>query len=125
MNFLQAVLSCFKSYATFSGRAPRSEYWYWTLFTVLALATLHIADVVVFHIDVHNPHAIYPLRTAFALFTFLPALAVTARRLHDTNRSGWWFLLVFTIIGNIPLLIWCCPKGTEGENRFGADPLTT
>jgi uncharacterized membrane protein YhaH (DUF805 family) len=63
-----------------------------------------------------------PLTGILSLITFLPTLAVAVRRLHDVDRSGWWLLLDFTIIGMFyPLLVWRCRKGTEGANRFGPD----
>ena len=60
----------------------------------------------------------------FSLLTFIPSIAVATRRLHDVNRSGWWLLLSFTVIGLIPLFIWAVSKGTEGKNRFGKNPLS-
>jgi uncharacterized membrane protein YhaH (DUF805 family) len=58
-----------------------------------------------------------------SLATLLPTLAVSARRLHDIDRSGWWTLLIFTVIGYIVLIYWACLRGTVGANRFGSDPL--
>ena len=57
------------------------------------------------------------------LFIIIASTCLVIRRLHDVDRSGWWYLIVFTIVGMIPLLIWYCTKGTEGDNRFGVDPL--
>jgi uncharacterized membrane protein YhaH (DUF805 family) len=62
---------------------------------------------------------------ALALALVAPSIAVAVRRLHDVNRSGWWMLLAFTIIGVIPLLYWLIKKGTDGPNRFGEDRLAT
>lgn len=126
MNFPQAVTTCFKKYATFTGRAARSEYWFWVLFTVLASIVANVVDMSLFGIDMSNPEsaqAFKPVSSIFSLATLVPGLAVSARRLHDTNRSGWWLLLAFTIIGIIPLIIWYCTRGNEGDNRFGSDPL--
>jgi uncharacterized membrane protein YhaH (DUF805 family) len=124
MTFQQAIKSGFKNYVTFTGRAARSEYWYWALFCVLAGIVTQKLDVAIFHVDTHGPHALSPLHTIFSLLVFLPWLALAVRRLHDVNRSGWWLLIAFTIIGVLfPLLYWKCKKGTDGENRFGADPL--
>ena len=53
----------------------------------------------------------------------LPSIAVSVRRLHDIDRTGWWMLIAFTGVGLILLLIWDCIKGTRGANRFGPDPL--
>ena len=120
MNFLEAVESCvLDKYATFSGRASRSEYWYWILFTVLARPVIKMIDIAAFHINIANHHAFYPLYTIFIFAAWPPTFAVLARRLHDTNRSGWWQLISLTIIGIIPLIYWECQKGDEGENQFG------
>jgi uncharacterized membrane protein YhaH (DUF805 family) len=118
VNFFQAVGSVIRNYVTFSGRAPRSEYWYWVLFALIASAALRTLDAAIFF-DAETG----PLQTVFGILTFLPGLAVAVRRLHDIDRSGWWVLIVFTIVGIIPLIYWACLKGTDGPNRFGADPL--
>lgn len=124
MNFFQAIASGFSNYVTFSGRAARSEYWYWVLFIFLCSMAANLLDVAVFHISLADPHAVRPFRGIFSLATFLPTLAMAVRRLHDVDRRGWWELIMFTIIGIIfPLLIWKCRKGTAGDNRFGPDPL--
>jgi len=64
-----------------------------------------------------------PLYTINALVLFIPGIAVAVRRLHDTDRSGWWFLLAFTVIGILLLLYWYVQPGTQGMNRYGYDPL--
>jgi uncharacterized membrane protein YhaH (DUF805 family) len=114
MNFSQAVTSCFGKYVGFEGRAPRSEYWYWTLFSV-------IANIVAGIIDSALSLGLVGLVVSLALL--LPSIAVSIRRLHDLDRTGWWLLIVLTGIGAIVLLVWDCMKGTTGSNRFGADPL--
>ena len=111
MNFTQAISSGFRKYVEFSGRATRSEYWYWTLFTSLGYLIALIVDAFT------TGFLVYLL---FALATFLPSMAVTIRRLHDVDRSGWWIhLSLVPIIGAIVLLIWYVSEGTPGENRFG------
>jgi uncharacterized membrane protein YhaH (DUF805 family) len=111
MSFGQAVSTCFGNYATFSGRAVRSEYWYWALF-------LSIFGLILGVIDLMLPYRI--LLTVFNLATVLPGLAVTVRRLHDTDRSGWWWFIAFIpLIGTILLFVWLCTRGTPGPNRFG------
>ena len=118
MNFTQAITSGFQNYVNFSGRAARSEFWFWTLFSFLATAAAGIIDMVAF-----ANAAVSPLNILVSLALFLPGLAVSVRRLHDLDRTGWWLLLVFTVIGVILLLVWDCMKGTTGPNRFGPDPL--
>ena len=92
MDIVSAVKSCFAQYAGFSGRAPRSEFWWFALFQlgVLVIATM-ISQV---------------LYGIAALALLLPALAVGARRLHDIGRSGWWQLLSLTGIGTLVLIYW-------------------
>jgi len=118
MDFIEAIKSGFRNYVTFKGRAARSEYWYWTLFAVLVSLAGEIADNVLFESPSSGLFA--PL---ISLGLFLPGLAVSVRRLHDLDRTGWWLLLIFTIVGIILLLIWSCIKGTKGANRFAPDPL--
>ena len=64
-----------------------------------------------------------PIYVISNLALLVPGIAVAARRLHDIDRTGWWFLITLTIIGNIWLIVWWCTKGTAGRNRFGPDPL--
>ncbi len=118
MDFFGAVRICFNKYVNFGGRASRSEFWLFVLFVVLGGLILGVIDGVV-GVEQGDPVS---LGNAFGLLTFLPGLAVAVRRLHDTNRSGWWYLISFTIIGYIPLLYWWCVKGEEGENRLGLEP---
>jgi uncharacterized membrane protein YhaH (DUF805 family) len=111
MTFGQAVNACFSKYVTFSGRAGRSEYWYWVLFTAIAAVVLLIIDRAL-------PHHV--LQPAFEVATFLPGLAVLIRRLHDIDRNGWWWLIAFIpLVGVIVLLVWLCRGGSPGPNRFG------
>jgi uncharacterized membrane protein YhaH (DUF805 family) len=115
MGFSQAITSGFSKYVTFSGRASRSEYWYWVLFVIVAEIVTSIVDFVIGY---------QVTTTLFGLAVILPGLAVAFRRLHDLDRSAWWFLIAFIpIIGWIVLIIWYCARGTVGQNRFGPDPL--
>lgn len=118
MTFGDAITTCFKKYATFSGRAVRSEYWYFFLFCFLASLGASILDGALFA-SADAMHQSGPLNTIFSLGTLLPSLAVACRRLHDIGRSGWWILIAFTGIGILLLLYWYCQKGTDGENAFG------
>jgi|SRR5450631_541444 uncharacterized membrane protein YhaH (DUF805 family) len=115
MGFVDAIKSGFGNYVNFSGRAARSEFWYWTLFTVLANLVAGIIDAVLGGVGL--------VGLIVSLALLLPGIAVSVRRLHDLDRTGWWLLLVFTGIGVILLLVWDCMKGTTGPNSHGADPL--
>jgi uncharacterized membrane protein YhaH (DUF805 family) len=110
-----------RKYATFEGRARRKEYWYFVLFYVLAIVALAIVDEM---IGTFSEEAeIGLLSGLFVLATFIPSLAVTVRRLHDTDRSGWWILInLIPIIGAIVLLVFTVLDSQPGENRFGANP---
>jgi uncharacterized membrane protein YhaH (DUF805 family) len=119
MNFQAAVASCFSKYATFSGRAPRSEYWYFVLFCILASIVTAILDTALF-----RRAGFSPLSTIASLGLVLPSLAASVRRLHDTGRSGWWVLLLFVpLVGQIILIVWYCTRGEPGPNRFGPPPF--
>jgi len=120
MIFWQAIASGFKNYVTFSGRAIRSEYWFWVLFSLLGGLATEILDAGIFSSDIPSAS---PPNGVFNLLTFLPSLAISVRRLHDIDRSGWWVLVAFTIIGIFVLIYWACKRGTPGANRFGPDPF--
>jgi uncharacterized membrane protein YhaH (DUF805 family) len=120
MPIKEAISYCFRNYVGFKGRAARSEYWYWTLFVYLLLIVAWLIDMTVFGF---NTTGVNPMAVLASLATLLPTLAVSARRLHDIDRSGWWALLIFTVIGYIVLIYWACLRGTVGANRFGSDPL--
>jgi uncharacterized membrane protein YhaH (DUF805 family) len=117
MGFGQAISAGFSNYVNFSGRACRSEYWYWVLFIILADIVAGIIDYLL---------GMQIVSSLFGLVTLLPGIAVSIRRLHDLDRTGWWILLaLIPLIGWIILLIWYISKGTDGPNRFGPDPLAT
>lgn len=119
MNFWQAVSSVFRRYAEFSGRSCRSEYWYFTLFSFIVSTSLAMLDRAIFP---HYPWS--PLQAIYGVAVLLPTLAVGIRRLHDIDRSGWWLLIwLIPIVGWIILIVWACRKGSDGDNRFGPDPL--
>lgn len=107
MSFGEAIWSFFKNYARFSGRASRSEFWYSMLFVVAVLVTLNIGD---------------PSELLGALFfcaVFLPTIAVSARRLHDTNRSGRLQILsLLGPIGTIAVIVWYCTKASDQSPVF-------
>lgn len=111
-----------KKYATFSGRARRKEYWLFFLFAMVVNIILRIVDGAIGTLDYQLGLGL--LSGIFSLAILIPSIAVAVRRLHDTDRKGWWFLLIFVpIVGAIALIIFFCMKGTDGENRFGSDPL--
>ncbi len=119
MKFDQAIKSVFSKYATFAGRAPRSEFWFWILFTTLVGTGASILDHAVNFLIGYDNGVIAGL---WGLATIPPFLTVSVRRMHDTDRAGWWLLLFFIpFIGGVVLIVWFCTRGTTGYNRFGAD----
>jgi uncharacterized membrane protein YhaH (DUF805 family) len=118
MNFGEAIKSAFQNYATFSGRAQRSAFWYWYLFQIIVYVVAMMLDQYV--LDYEGPGLLYGLA---ALALLLPSLAVGVRRLHDIDRTGWWLLIALTGIGGIVLIVFWATRGTVGPNRYGPDPL--
>ena len=107
-------IGCWKKFADFSGRARRKEYWMFVLFNMIASFVCGFFDGLL---------GLGFLSGLYALVVLLPSLAVTARRLHDTNRSGWWMLIAFLpVIGSIWLLILLVLDSQLGPNRFGPNP---
>jgi len=116
MNIQTSIKTCFNKYATFSGRASRSEFWFFVLFSILLSLVTLVIDTMLLG---YYAYDFSPINTIAAIITFLPNLAVACRRLHDVNRSGWWQLLHLTIIGSIVLLVWWITQGENKKNEFG------
>jgi uncharacterized membrane protein YhaH (DUF805 family) len=119
MGFGSAIATCFRKYVDFRGRARRPELWWWMLFYYLLIFGLTFVDIGI-------TAAGGPGVTSFLaiLAVFLPTLAVQVRRLHDTDRSGWFILLaMIPLVGFIVLIVFWCQRGTDGPNRFGDDGL--
>ena len=124
MTFGQAIQSGFKNYARFEGRATPSEYWWFVLFYILIIfGTSLVGGVVAGLLGRHGGEVVSGvfalLFVVILLGLILPMLAVTIRRLHDTNHSGAWLLLHFVPFGGIVLLVWYCTSGTPGPNKYG------
>jgi uncharacterized membrane protein YhaH (DUF805 family) len=117
MNWYFKVL---KQYAVFSGRARRKEYWMFTLFNIIVSFILVIGEGIIGDITGADLSIISWL---YGLAIVLPSIGVSIRRLHDIDRSGWWFLLsLIPILGEIALLIFYVKDGTPGENQYGPNP---
>ena len=117
MDFQTSIKTCFDKYAIFSGRASRSEFWWFFLFGILGGLIAAVIDVMIFgySVDVTGP-----IGWIFTIVIFLPSIAVGARRLHDTDKTGWWQLLWITIIGGLLIIIWQATMGEKKKNRYGA-----
>ena len=113
MDFATAVKTVvMEKYANFSGRAMRSEYWWFVLAYLIAYLVLSIVDYAL---------GAQLLTTILSLGLLIPSIAVGVRRLHDLDKSGWWLLLgLIPLIGRLVLIYWFCQPGTPGPNRFGA-----
>ncbi|MFI5734122.1 DUF805 domain-containing protein [Kribbella sp. NPDC051587] len=107
-----------KKYAVFRGRARRKEYWLYTLVNLVVSIVLAIVDRLL-----GTDGRIDLISGVYGLLVLVPTLAVTVRRLHDTDRSGWWILLnLFPVVGWLVVLVFNVMDGTPGPNRHGADP---
>lgn len=117
MSFMDAVKTCFTKYADFSGRARRSEYWYFTLFDLLVsmvFNTLARATGLGFF---------SVIMSLFSIAILIPGLAVAWRRLHDIGKGGANYLFILIpLVGAIMLIVWFAKEGQIGDNAFGPDP---
>ena len=121
MNFRIAIIKCFMLYAIFSGRAKRAEFWWFFLFCMIVGLMGSVIDAALGLDTAIRGNGVFT--TLIQLATFLPSIAVGSRRLHDTNRSGWWQLLwIVVFIGWIPLIIWLASTSKNENNRFGDEP---
>ena len=103
MGFLEAVKTCFGKYATFSGRARRSEYWWFALLS-FTLSFIPVVNMI------------------YGLAALIPGIAVCVRHLHDTGRSGWWLLLALVPIVNLILIYFYICDSQPGANQYGENP---
>lgn len=118
MDLGTAIRTCLGNYVTFTGRARRAEFWWWVVAYLAAATVAAVFDVAAFGDD----DALFT--GLLGLLAFLPTVAVSARRLHDIDKSGWWQLLwLIPIIGQLILIYWMAQPGETGPNRFGRDPL--
>jgi uncharacterized membrane protein YhaH (DUF805 family) len=109
-----------KRYAEFSGRTRRKEYWLFLLLTIGLGIVAGIIDRALLGATAYGP-----VTAILYLGLLVPSIAVSIRRLHDTDRSGWWLLIaLIPLVGAIILIVFYATDGTKGSNRFGADPKT-
>ncbi|BCL17304.1 DUF805 domain-containing protein [Micromonospora sagamiensis] len=122
MSFTAAVRSVLSQYVGFGGRARRAEYWWFALFSLLVGLAASILDIALdTNIGESVTSGLFSLIANLVLL--LPSLAVGVRRLHDTDRSGWWVLIgLIPLIGAIVLVVFFVQDGTPGPNRFGPSP---
>lgn len=114
MSLPEAVTTVLQKYVDFSGRARRSEYWWWILAYCIALGVAQAISIAI-HTEI--------LYLLVILAVILPTLSVGVRRLHDTDRSGWWILInIIPLIGAIIFLVFTVSDSTPGDNQYGPSP---
>jgi uncharacterized membrane protein YhaH (DUF805 family) len=117
MTFQKSIEVCFKKYAIFEGKANRAEYWWFFLFLILMGIALGVIDGTIFPVRTEK-WGTGPIGILWSLGTLIPSISVGARRLHDTNRSGWWQLLWLTGIGiPIVLIFYALPSRDDLNNE--------
>ena len=121
MNIKESVISVFSNWLNFSGRACRSEYWYFYFSAILIAFFLGFIEG---FIGIYNQEIGYgPLTALFQIIIIIPSLSVISRRLQDRGISGWWQLSYFTIIGILVIIILLMLPAKEDENKWGRNPL--
>lgn len=120
MNLLDAIKSGFRNYARFSGRARRSEFWFWVLFNVLVSLVGSGFDNA---LGLANSTGNGPFQGLFALALIVPNLAMGWRRMHDTGKNGAMYLIgIIPVIGWILVIVWACQDSQPGQNQYGPSP---
>lgn len=128
MTAVDAVKSAYRNYLTFSGRAIRSEYWWFMLFQIVVAIIIAVLEGggsgQMGGGEMGYSYNAGPIGIVWSLVNLLPGIGLGIRRLHDLDKSGWWLLIALVpLIGAIVLIVWFATKGTTGPNRFGADKL--
>lgn len=118
---MNAYVAAMRRYVTFSGRASRKEFWmFWLIAALLAVAAYAIDQV----LGTATEGSVGIIYGIVLLLHFLPSLSAAVRRFHDTDRSGWWYLILFVpLVGGIIFLVFLCKRSTPAPNRFGPAPL--
>jgi uncharacterized membrane protein YhaH (DUF805 family) len=124
MTFTQSIQTVFSKYATFSGRATRSEFWWWILFIAIVMFVAGLLDSVLvgpaLGFGWFAQNGGQPLSVLVSLGLLVPNIAVAVRRLHDIGRTGWWVLIGFIpLIGFVVLLYWYVQPSEDGQNQYG------
>ena len=120
MSMVDAYKAMWKNYAKFSGRARRSEYWWVILAQTLISTAFSLINMVAGDSALAVANVVI---SVYGLATLIPMISLAVRRLHDIEKSGWWYLLnCIPCIGSIILIVFFCKEGTAGSNRYGDDP---
>ena len=117
---MEYYLKAFKNYASFTGRARRSEYWFFLLFNLIAYGAIFILDLFIMNV---TGIAFSPFYLIYAVAVIIPTFALIVRRLHDVGKSGWfYFIILIPVIGAIWLIVLFCTEGEQGTNQYGENP---
>ena len=123
MNMKEAVISVLTNWKNFSGRASRSEFWYFMLASIILGLIFSLIELATGLVSIEESSATGPLSSILNLLLAIPSIAVTSRRLQDYGYSGWWQLSYITLIGIFVVLLWCMLPAKEDENQWGRSPL--
>ena len=118
VGLTESLVLFFKNYLNFSGRSGPSAYWWYMLWSLIFLIPLGLIDSLLLGI---TSEKLFSLSNLFGWVTLIPGLALSFRRLHDINKSAWWLLMLFTVIGFLVLIYWATVAGDRQENSYGAD----
>lgn len=119
VSFTQSIVLFYKNYFNFKGRSSRGAYWWWVLASFIIGFVIGFFEALSGFYDYENGYGVFS--SIFNSINLIPGLALSVRRLHDIGKSGWWNLLIFTLIGIIPLIYWACKKGETETNKYGDD----
>lgn len=120
VTFIDAISICFKKYVTFSGRATRSEYWFFFLFVMIGSFACGMVDGLIAAGSQSAAGSVGIVGGLFTLAILLPSISVAVRRLHDTGRSGWmYWIALIPLVGGIILLVFFCQRSEPNYNRYG------
>lgn len=123
MNMKEAVISVLTNWKNFSGRASRSEFWYFMLASIILGLIVSLIELATGLVSIEESNATGPLSSILNLLLAIPSIAVTSRRLQDYGYSGWWQLSYITLIGIFVVLLWCMLPAKEDKNQWGRNPL--
>ena len=122
MNMKEAVSSVLINWNNFSGRASRSEFWYFVLAVTLVGFIIGLIEIGTGMVNIESA-GMGSLSLIYNVALLIPSISVTSRRLQDRGHSGWWQLLYLTIVGFLVIFVWCMLPGKEDENKWGRNPL--
>ena len=120
---MREFLTVLARWKDFQGRSTRREFWMYTLVLTLLSVLLGVLDLILLGEEAALTQ-LFTLSNAFSLITIIPGLSVSVRRLHDIGKSGWWLLVILTVVGAFLIIYWNCVASDEGENAYGAGSIS-